>query len=169
MRGIFAKIAANNYRLRLKGRRNVNMKKSLKHIWNNLGDSRSIVSRKTYLDKTYEFIMAHPNFFPQNDMFWFREEVNNMQVCHEKLRVGDKILLWGTVSKVFRTTPYEGSNDVELVFEEEVGDPSRISVELQECEVDSVIHKKGVIEKILEWIKGKQRLTEKEMEVLDSI
>ena len=89
-----------------------------------------------------------------------------MKIDHEKIKKGDKILVWATVTSVLRSEPCCRCNDVSIKVENGISDPSTMSVELKHCDIEKYIYKQTVFEKVADFVKKNMRLNKKELELV---
>lgn len=89
-----------------------------------------------------------------------------MKICYEKIKKGDKILLWATVTSVSRCCPRDGYNDVAIRVENDISDYSTMSVELKQCDIKHYIYRETVFEKIANMVKRKLNLSKKELDIV---
>lgn len=95
--------------------------------------------------------------------------MKNNKVDYKNLKVNDRILVWATVTHVYRSIPERTKNDVEVKLENGISDPSLMCVELATCDVVQHVAYKNVWEKLKEKIKSKLGLSQEEKDVMKII
>lgn len=91
----------------------------------------------------------------------------NNKIDYKNLSKGDKILLWAEVTEVYRRSPSNGSNDIQVRVEFDLHDPSKMEIELAHCEVVEHRAYKSVFTKLTKKIKKIMGLKPVEEEALN--